>query len=205
MSSTNRGIIRNAFDYYVTPEKCIRNLIANFKDNLENIHTFFDPCAGGDDKNKMSFPEVLKDCFPLADIITSDIRSDSLAQYKLDFLADSLALFDYDNSVIISNPPFDLAQEFIEKALSLKPKYVIFLLRLSFFASKKRKNFFKNNMTEYCFILSDRPSFIPQNLVFETVDGRTKTISKGNKDSSEYAFFVWAKDWKESYSKTFVI
>lgn len=205
MSSTNRGIIRNAFDYYVTPQKAIHNFIDNFKDNLENIHTFFDPCAGGDDNNKMSFPEVLKEYFPKANIITSDIRSDSLAKNKLDFLTENLLVDHYNNLVIISNPPFDLAEKFIEKALRLKPKYVIFLLRLSFFATDKRKNFFQNNMPEYCYILANRPSFIPKDLVFETTDGETKTIRKGSKDSSEYAFFVWSMDWKESYSKTFVI
>lgn len=36
--------------------------------------------------------------------------------------------------------------------------------------------------------MTNRPSFIPQNLVFETIDGETKTIKKGAKDSSEYAF-----------------
>lgn len=205
MSSTNRGIIRNAFDYYVTPQKCIRNFLDHFQDKLKDINFFYDPCAGGDENNKMSFPEVLKEYFSQAVVITSDIRSDSLAKNKLNFLTENLLTDHYNNLVIMSNPPFDLAEKFIEKALSLKPKYVIFLLRLSFFATDKRKEFFQNNMPEYCYILANRPSFIPQDITFETIDGQTKTIRKGSKDSSEYALFVWSKDWKENYSKTFVI
>src|SRR5262245_54910469 len=49
----------------------------------------------------------------------------------IDFLMERSAPAD----CIVSNPPFKLAQEFVERALELCPR-VIFLLRLAFFESQ---------------------------------------------------------------------
>lgn len=81
--------------------------------------------------------------------------------------------------VIVTNPPFSLAQEFVTKALTEAP-VVIMLLRIGFLGSQKRKEWLQKNKPTTLIVLSKRPSF--------TEDGKT--------DGAEYAFFVWDKDHK---------
>ena len=76
-------------------------------------------------------------------------------------------------AVSISNPPFSLAQEFIEHSLAFAP-WVIHLLRLNYLGSEKRNAFFRENMPDV-YVVPDRISF--------TGDGKS--------DSIEYAWFVW--------------
>lgn len=80
---------------------------------------------------------------------------------------------DYTHDAIITNPPFSLAQEFIERSL-LTVDTTVMLLRLSFLGAQKRHHFLRRH-TPDVHILSKRPSF--------TEDGGT--------DSAEYAWFAW--------------
>lgn len=57
----------------------------------------------------------------------------------------------------MGNPPYKLAQEFIEKGLTVARK-VAYLLRLNFLESGKRFKFFKSNPCDV-FVLPNRPSF----------------------------------------------
>lgn len=122
MSSTNRSNARkdHIADYYITPVKDI----VNFMNHLDNAVTLdfsegnivLDPCAGGDENHGMSYPTALKEYYALqdGDIKTMDIRDDSRAETIADYLNTEL---DYEPSCIISNPPFNRALEFIQKAL----------------------------------------------------------------------------------------
>ena len=80
--------------------------------------------------------------------------------------------------VIITNPPFSLAMEFLNKSLAVTTEkgIVIMLLRLGFMASKKRYEFMKENPPTDLYILHKRPSF----------------TGKGT-DSQEYAWCIWDK------------
>lgn len=189
MSSTNRGYERHKTDFYVTPQKEIALFLYACQEHLPELFeakTVHDPCAGGDKDNEMSYPAVLSK-FTDAVISTSDIREDSLAQYKgVDFLE-----AEFNAQVFITNPPFYLAQEIIEKALADTDDngLVIMLLRLNFWGSKKRSAWLKENMPYACFVHSKRMSF--------TKDNKT--------DSIEYAHFVWRKGEKPGYTKTFLV
>lgn len=81
--------------------------------------------------------------------------------------------------VIITNPPYSLAQEFVTKALG-EADVVIMLLRLGFLESMKRWEWWQDNPLSSLMVLSKRPSF--------TDDGKT--------DGSGYAWFVWDKNNK---------
>jgi len=181
MSSTNRGYDRHKSDYYITPLQPIKEFLSVFLLD-ENITRpdrliWLDPCSGGDKNNPMSYPTVIKEEFdPL--IMTIDIREDSLAELKADYLLEEIKAPKPD--IIITNPPFHLAKEIITKALDDvgNGRYVIMLLRLNFWGSKDRNQWLKDNMPKYCYIHGfPRMSF--------TKDGGT--------DSIEYAHFVWQK------------
>lgn len=186
MSSTNRGTERNKFDYYVTPEKDILTFLEDFKKKhkeLESVKKVLDPCAGGDLKHDMSYPVALKKVFPMWNIETIDIREDSKANYKTDYLKANIreVIKDYEPEIIFTNPPFNIAMDFVKKAIEdvKHGGYVIMLLRLNFLGSKVRNEWLRKNMPYEIYVHSKRICF--------SEDGKT--------DSIEYAHFVWKKGY----------
>lgn len=100
MSSTNRGYERHKVDFYVTPEKAIREFLSHWLIDLQSeFHddwlcvgerpdraNWLDPCAGGDANHKMSYPAVIQKEFDPEVLTTIDYRQDSLAERKEDYL-----------------------------------------------------------------------------------------------------------------------
>lgn len=87
---------------------------------------------------------------------------------------------------ILTNPPFSLAKEFVEKA-HLDADVVIMLLRLGFLESMRRYDFWEQYPLDHLVTLSKRPSF--------TEDGKT--------DGAGYGFFIWDKQGKLGLKKPF--
>lgn len=203
MSSTNRtnSSERHISDYYRTPTQDIVNFLHNWPyfGSIQRNSLIFDPCGGGDEKNLMSYPEAIfqanaehhNTLFPDYRIETFDIREDSRAKFKGDYLNVDITKFLGEKpNIIITNPPFSHALEITQQAIQdIKDDgYVVMLLRLNFFGSKKRFKFFQEHGPEYCFVHSKRMCF--------TEDGAT--------DSIEYAHFIWRKIGFK-YTKTKVI
>lgn len=196
MSSTNRGYDRHKSDYYVTPQKDIEEFMYHLQYTVLNKDSasmgkldWLDPCCGGDAENEASYLSVIKNFFEPNKICGIDIREDSKADVIMNYLdCEKENMSKHD--IIISNPPFYLAEDFIKKSLEFVDNggYVVMLLRLNFFGSKKRKHIFENNMPEYCFVHHKRISFM-----------------NGATDSIEYAHFVWRKGTNNDYCKTYVI
>lgn len=130
-----------------------------------------------------------------------DIRQDSRAEIKADYLSTSL---NYNPDIIITNPPFNIALDIIKRALQdvKAGGYVIMLLRLNFFGSKDRKDFFDNFMPKYCYVHHKRISFIPKHVNDQRKKEGLKTLTA---DSIEYAHFVWRKEEKVEFTKLKVI
>ena len=206
MSSTNRGYDRHKSDYYITPKSDVSYFLKEFQSKLGiDISTMnvLDPCCGGDKENDATYIHIIKQEYGPTYTCGIDIREDSKADVIMDFLECEKENMD-EHDLIISNPPFYLAEEFIRKSLDLvkNDSYVVMLLRLNFFGSAKRKILFENNMPEYCFIHHKRINFIPESM-------KREMIKKGEKpqsgDSIEYAHFVWKKGVNNDFCKTFVI
>ena len=193
MSSTNRSDARDSHiaDYYITPQPPIRDFLRKFNIdeniNVNNNYTILDPCAWWDDSNFMSYPSALRD-IGFNNIITNDIREDSPAQYHNDFITET-HINKYD--IIITNPPFNIAKDIIEKSLSLCKEwwYVIMLLRLNYIWSQARQEFWTNNPPYAIYAHNKRMSF--------TKDNKT--------DSIEYAHFVWKKWYKPNSAKFYIL
>ena len=189
MSSTNRGGKREVSDYYQTPLPAIQAFLTAWcADEYPRGFPFrfvLNPCAGGFRGTRTVKPEVmayptaiqsLSYIFPdLKAITTVDIREDSPAlQRGLDY---RLLSFDREHDLVISNPPFCFAQEFIEKALRdvKRGGHVVMLLRLNYLESIGRLNFWTRHMPERIYVHAQRMSFTP--------DGKT--------DSVAYMHAVW--------------
>lgn len=203
MSSTNRGAVRSPNDFYVTdPDEITRFLYSWCRTDggaelfWNKPQRILDPSAGGltervivpqkGDKSplvfepgEMSYPTAIHSAFPVGHRVdTCDIRHNSRAAWKGDFLTMGYMPDFYD--AVITNPPFALAIEFIQRALTVvKPGgYVVMLLRLNFFGSEERNRFFMaGGLPRCCYVHSKRLGFTP--------DGKT--------DSIEYMHAVWRK------------
>ncbi|PCH95364.1 MAG: SAM-dependent methyltransferase [Gammaproteobacteria bacterium] len=182
MSSTARGTIRNAYDYYVTPQWLVAEFLGRFipEHNIDISLPTLDPAAGGCGKYEMSYPTVLAE-FGFSDITTADIREDSrAASANTDYFSHINLGFD----LIITNPPFDRSIEFAQKALREVNDngHVVMLQRLNWLGTKKRKVFWDKAPLKHVYIHHKRPAFDPE---------------KHNKtDSIEYAHFVFQKGYK---------
>ena len=200
MSATNRSKVRHEHisDYYVTPQKPILDVLTAMEHSPQTAHlfwnskfhnhvTFLDPCAGGDSENPMSYPQAIK-IYGGSHINTVDIREDSLAAVVGNYLEMEIT---NKPTVIITNPPFLYAQEIIEKALQdvQDGGFVIMLLRLNFFGSQKREEFWKDNMPVLTFVHRKRINFV-----------------KGMRgDSIEYMHCVWQKGESQNFTKLIII
>lgn len=191
MSSTNRSNARQEHisDYYVTPVDKIKDFIDEIIQYEDDIFDglILDPASGGDSKHPMSYPEALRQC-GFTNIKTIDIREDSLAETKGNYLTMEL---NYKPNLIITNPPFLIARDIIEKALKdvNDNGFVVMLLRLNFFGGKLRRDLWDNHMPKYCFVHNRRMSF--------TDDGKT--------DSVEYMHAVWQKGYTPEFTQLKVI
>lgn len=161
---------------------------------LQGVKRVLDPCAGGNTKEvqweykpgvvltvpptKPTYPTVLREFFSGTAVRSMDVRDDAPVDFCGDFLAaEDMSRLNVD--LVISNPPFALALEFIQRALEIvRPgAWVVMLLRLNFFGSQKRKPFFEQHMPERVYIHNKRMSFTPD----------------GKADSVEYMHAVWRK------------
>ena len=188
MSSTNRGTVRNADDYYVTPHWLIEDFLAAFAENNilvcspdENPRVL-DPSAGGCEQYPMSYPTVLEqEGFTVE---SWDIREDSRANLTgVNFLnVPSYESIKYD--MIITNPPFNQAQAFTEHALEMVKEggLVIMLQRLNWLGSQKRKPMWQKLPLAAVYVHSKRPGFDP--------------AKPSKTDSTEYAHFVFCKGYE---------
>ena len=154
MSATNRGAVRNPQDAYYTPQWCVKLLLKELNINPEMI--FLEPCKGGGN---------------IYDLVDTKIKLWAELDEGVDFLSYTPP---QPPTLIITNPPFSLALEFLLKSLLHKEATVIFLLRLNFLGSQKRKPFWNKFPPSHLYVLSERPSF--------TGHGT---------DATEYAWFVW--------------
>lgn len=205
MSSTNRGAAvtesrADRADYYATPIPDIVQFLTGFRQDLESGKlkwpvgwtggwdaplSVLDPCAGGDERRPMSYPEAIKQAAPGWKVTTLDIREDSLAEYTGDYLQVSerdIAPPD----MAITNPPFNLALQIIQHALEhVRPGgLVIMLLRLNFFGSKERSQFFHKQLPVAVYVHPRRMSF----------------SENGKTDSIEYAHFVWQRGQQPDFA-----
>lgn len=154
MSSTNRGAERQMHDLYPTPAPAIDTLLSAM--SIPTDIEFHEPCRGAG---------------AIYDRILCGHKNYCEIAEGIDYLTYSPPRM---VDLIVTNPPFSLAIEFLQKSLR-EAVTVVYLLRLNFLGSQKRKAFWQANPPSHVLVLSRRPCF--------TNDGRT--------DSIEYAWFAW--------------
>lgn len=173
MSATNRGSERRAYDFYATPVDVVKNFLNNYNLPKGNI---LEPSAGNGNIIK-----ALRDKGIQNNITAIEIREEE--ESNLNVLSDKVIIGNFlewnpdkDYDVIIGNPPYSLAREFIEKCFEIANEntVIIMLLRTAFLESKSRFEFWQEHPLTELHVLSKRPSF----------------TGKGT-DATSYSWFVW--------------
>lgn len=168
--------MRKASDFYPTPKETIENILFNYK-FPEERKSFLEPCAGNG-----NITSIVKEKFPNWYITSLELRpeeKENLTPISDELIIGDFLIYDFNNNkfdVIITNPPFSLAQEFINKSLSLLSKdgVCIMLLRTAMLESKKRHDWWQDKLPNGLYVLSKRPSF----------------TGKGT-DATSYSWFIW--------------
>lgn len=169
MSSTGRGGERHPQDFYATPSWCTRRL-------LEALPlpggVWLEPCAGEGDIIK-AVNEVRTDVTWLANELREECMSSifSAGNVRNLTIGDILTANLPDARVCITNPPFGIAQQVMEKLLG-RYEHLIFLQRVNWLAGPRADLFRKIRPSLY--VLPNRPSFV-----------------NGTTDSTEYGWFVF--------------
>lgn len=161
MSAKGRGSIVAPHEFYATPRATVESLIKELTFDPWHSLKYGDPCAGNSD---IIIPFVKGGYTEPMDWEWAEIREGK------DYLTEGMT---GEVDCIVTNPPFSLATQFIDRSLG-EADFVAYLLRLNFWGSKKRKEWWEGKEPTHQFTLSQRPSF----------------TGKGT-DSTEYAFFVW--------------
>ncbi len=172
-SSSHSKEDRHTQDYYATDPKATEWLM-----KLENFNSrILEPaCGEGHISNVLSKKGYLVDSYDLID------RGFGRGGY--DFLTIDNLFFDGD---VVTNPPYSLAKEFVEKSLQIIPEgnKVAMFLKIQFLETKDRKEFFKENPPVRVWVSSSR--------IMCAKNGNFKS-----KESSAvcYCWFIWEKGFK---------
>jgi len=122
MSATNRGAIVVTNEFYPTPDYTIQVLLDEL--DFTKYKSFHEPCKGNG---------------AILDLIPANLTKSYCELVEgINYLTTTVSPVD----LIITNPPFSLAQKFITKSLT-EANTVIYLLRLNYLARKLVKNFGK--------------------------------------------------------------
>lgn len=180
MSATGRGAVRHPDDFYETPAWAVHRYLDKRALALPEFDRWLEPSAGKGaiinavgtwcDRQCVDSPKWIAIELTPNDPLTVACRSVMF----YDFLNPDVTVknkFDF----CIGNPPYKLAREFIEKALTLSHE-VAFLLRLNFLEGGKRAAFFRQYPCDV-HVLPNRPSF----------------LASGKTDATAYAWFEFGR------------
>jgi hypothetical protein len=167
-NSRNSGYLRADNDWYVEPSWAV--------DALLDVERFrgetWDPACGCG-----TIPEAFKN--RLLPCRGSDLVDRGYGA-QADFLT---GWFPEEVANIVTNPPFNLAEQFAWKALEIADHKVAILQRLAWLESKSRSKLFDETPLARVWIFRRRVSMPP---------GGTGAIAKGG--SIPFAWYVWDKD-----------
>jgi SAM-dependent methyltransferase len=169
VSATGRGAERADLDFYRTPQWCVDAIVPH----LPKGGIVLEPGCG----DGAILEALLDHGFKLMGVELDPARAaKARCITPAIWEGDYLALDDEPMChLVIGNPPYSLAEEFVRKSLRMvRPDGVVaMLLRLNWLEGKKRAPFHREHPAEVC-ILSRRPSF-----------------TGGGTDATAYAWFLW--------------
>jgi hypothetical protein len=169
---------RRPADHYPTPGWVTRAILPY----LPLAGSVLEPCAGdGAIVRELIAGGVNGDCIDAIEL--DPVRAKAIPSAVDVVVGDALSeeggdLWDAPHGLVVINPPFSLAQRFVETALAAQRPHrgtTAALLRLAFLEGQGRADFHACYPSDV-YVLPRRPSF----------------TNNGKSDSSAYAWFVWS-------------
>jgi len=173
VSQRNSGYERRKRDFYATPAWVTEALVPHIPERIEHV---WEPACGD---GAMAHPLTLAGFGVLA----TDIAEQGLMRF--DFLG--MEVPPCNTQAIITNPPYELATEFCERALMLTEAnsgFVAILLRTDFDHAKSRTHLFRD-----CPAFAKKLVLMKRIVWFADENGKPKASPSYN-----HAWYVW--DWK---------
>jgi len=163
-------------DDYETPLWAVRNLFVNVLDNRcvtmgydARVDLIYDPACGRTDGGNI---------IQVAAERGYDVRMGDI-KYGSDFLSGEPLTFNGYNPILVCNPPYSKAYEFVDRALTLGFDKAFFLLRLNFLeGTKRRDKLFNNNKFKGVYVFPSRVTMWPM--------GQSKPANSG---TAAYGWF----------------
>jgi len=168
-------------DQYSTPSWCIERLLEFWQPPKTGM--LVEPCVG-----EGVFVKTINRIIGERSWITHDIDPvyDN-ADFTGDFLLETTPPWSLKVSCVISNPPYNQAEDIIRHSRFLYPLAdIVMLLRMAFLESEARIDFFKEMGQPDMYNLPNRPSF--RNSRGKDGLGPEK---KGSTDMAAYSFFAF--------------
>lgn len=167
-------------DYYATNPKALDMLFAS---EPFGSGSYLEPCAGEGHLSKRIIklvPDAQVDSIDITDRGLDGVIVADFLEYETD------KRYDY----LITNPPYSLGKEFVEKGLTLLKdggKMAMFM-KIQFLEGEKRKVLYKNNPPKYVYVFTKRMG---------TFRNGSEVDEKGKPWATTvcYAWFVWEKGY----------
>lgn len=164
-------------DFYATPFDATRAIL----DQEHFNGSILEPAAGEGHISK-----IVRDYYPDNKIVSTDLvqREDRFGCNivgGVDFLT---TLYPEKFNNVITNPPFSLAKEFVEKALQISTDKVIMFAKIQFLEGIQRKEFFAKYPPKTVYVFSKRVNPLRNGI---EVDEKGKPWAS----TMCFAWFVW--------------
>ena len=165
---------RNAADYYATPRDCTVALLRRFSWLFEGQSIWEPACGDG------AISKVLEE--HSFDVASTDLHDRGFGKPGIDFLKSNKSPFP-----IITNPPFKLAEQFIEHSASFGVPFAM-LLKSTYWHAAKRFDLFNRTKPLAVLAMAWRPAMSPER-------GRAATM--------DFCWTVW--DGKPTQNTRYII
>lgn len=170
-TSETRDRVEN--DFYATPEVSTKALL----EVEEIVYPALEPACGQGHISKLLNQE---------NTFSSDLIYRGYGEGGVDFLSSN---FSADYNTVITNPPFNLFQEFAEKALTIAKEKVILFGKLQALEGKKRGTFMQNSPLKTVYVFKSRQNPLRNG---SPVDENGKPWAS----TMAFAWFVWEIGYK---------
>ena len=167
-------------DYYATNPKAVEMLLTNY---AFHAATILEPCVGGG-----HIANAINDFFTNTRVITG---LDLVDRGYPNTIVQDFLTWETDKKFegIITNPPFSLAQEFIEKGMELLTDdgQMAMFLKIQFLEGAKRKELFEKYPPKYVYVFRNRMA------TWNNGNETDPNTGKRWATTMCHAWFVWEK------------